>query len=99
MQGATPVPLMARAAGWLEAKQAEHLLHRDFGAKPVEVDPWHGSLSTPKNARGRRRQDRSVPPLYIGNGERSFGHPLDALPTRRRAAEPAGSLQVRKRLA
>ena len=44
----------------LEAKQLEDFLHRDLGAKLVEVDTWHGaSLSVWNMLAGK--QDRSVP--------------------------------------
>ena len=45
VQRATPVPLNAPSTGRLELDHAEHLLHRDLGAKLVEVDSWHGFFS------------------------------------------------------
>ena len=51
VQWTTPVPLIARSPRRLEAEQAQDLFHRDLGAKPVEVDPWHDIPLSPRRAR------------------------------------------------
>ncbi len=59
VQWTTSIPLIARLSGGLEPDHVEHLLHRDLGAKPIEVDSWHGFLSS-------RGETRIVPfPLSL----------------------------------
>ncbi len=47
--------------------QAQDLLHRDLNANSVEVDAWHGSSSL-GDTMARCSFDRSVPYLFMGNG-------------------------------
>ena len=44
MQRTSSVPLITPSMYGLEAQQVEYLLHRDLGAKRVEVDTGHGGL-------------------------------------------------------
>ncbi len=44
MQGTATIPLRARATYRLKREQVEHLLHRDLGTQPVEVDAGHGTV-------------------------------------------------------
>lgn len=98
-QRTTSIPLRCRAPHRHEPEQAQDLLHRHFAAQSVEVDTWHG---VPRSARSRGdAHDRSIPFLSLGG----TGTPLvrsgvvDALPARRRVAEPAGTLQRFQRCA
>src|SRR3984957_1774609 len=50
VQRTTSVPLHPRSIRGLEPKQAQNLLHRDFGANSVEVDSWHGLFLTRQHA-------------------------------------------------
>ena len=72
-------------------EQVEYLLHRDLGAKFIEVDPWYGPHSF-RGETARWKKDRSVPFIYGEQGT-AFLRSVDALPTSRRAADPASSLE------
>ena len=98
VQRTTSVPLHPRSIRGLEPKQAQNLLHRDFGANSVEVDSWHG-CSLLGNTPARCSFDRSVPFLSMGNGNGVPPLSAESLPTTRRAADMAGSLQRLQRLA
>ncbi len=52
---------VAEESDRLEAETIEHLLHRDLGTQPGEVNPGHGFLPAPVFAHRRTAEDRSVP--------------------------------------
>jgi hypothetical protein len=45
VDGARSAELVAPAGGWLEAEASQHLLHRDLGTQPGEVDSRHDALA------------------------------------------------------
>src|SRR5277367_440024 len=67
MQRTTAVPLRSRSLRGLESNQAQDLLHRDLGANSVEIYARHDCFSL-DDATARRQEDRSVPFLFMGNG-------------------------------
>lgn len=96
MQWARAVPLIAVLLCRLEAEQVEYLLHADVAAKAVEVDAWHGLLSLDVGEIVRWKPDRSVPFLFMGNGNASCGRwrwLVDALPAGVRAADSTVAFQ------
>ena len=96
MQRAVSVPLLSTAVNTLELQQVKYLFHRDLVAKLVEVDARHGLVLF-----GRTR-DRSVPSLYMGNGNGRFRWRFrvnGALPAGRRTADSLGLLESLQRVA
>ena len=84
--------LVSTAAHWLKVQEPQNLFHRDLGAQPVEVDPWHGLVP----ARKKKEQGGTVPfpHIYRERGTvPQLRRSVAALPTIRRAAELAGVLQ------
>src|SRR5574340_1623262 len=53
VDGAWSTELVPKASDRLEAETIEHLLHRDLGTQPGEVDPGHGFLPAPVFAHRR----------------------------------------------
>jgi hypothetical protein len=68
MDRAWAMHLVSTAPDRLKVQELQYLLHRDVGAQPVEVDPWHSPPLVETRSKEERRRTVPFPLLYRERG-------------------------------